>query len=92
MSKFYGIEFCTDLDSNSPEILLSVVMPMIFTYYSMANGFSWQTTIIYDIIFGISIYLGATILKNIASKFLDSEKTISELKNDNISEDKTDIK
>lgn len=72
MYMFCGIRFCTDLDS--PEVLLTFVMPLIFIYYSIINGIEEKIAISYGIIFGILIYISATVLKNIAAKCLNSEQ------------------
>lgn len=67
-----GIRFCTDL--SSPEVLLTLAMPLIIIYYSITNGIDQKTAIVNGIIFGVSVYLIATVLKNIAAQYLESEQ------------------
>ena len=72
MHKLSGFKFCTDI--NSPEVLLTLLMPLIFIYYSLIKGIESGYVIIYSLILGVSIYLAITFLKNAVAWYLDSEQ------------------
>lgn len=72
MHKLGGIKFCTDI--NSPEVLLTLLMPLVFIYYSLIKGIESGNAITYSLILGASIYLAITFLKNVVAWYLDSEQ------------------
>lgn len=72
MFVYHGIRFCTDTDS--PEVILAFFMPMLLIYYSLIIGIGFDQIIIYGVITAMIIYIGITILKNIAAKYMNSEQ------------------
>ena len=72
MFKLGGFKFCTDI--SSPEVLLTLIMPLVYIYYSLINGLESGNVIINSLIIGSSIYFGITFLKNIVSWYIDSEQ------------------
>ncbi len=70
--KAEGNRFCTAI--SSPEVLLTLSMPLILIYYSLINGIDQKTAIVAGIVFGVVIYLVVTFLNNIAARYLESER------------------
>lgn len=62
------------LDINSPEVLLTFFIPLIFIYYSLINGIESGYVIIYGLILGAGIFLTIVFLKNKVARYLDVNK------------------
>jgi hypothetical protein len=72
MFVYHGVRFCTDTDS--PEVILAFFMPMLIIYYSSIIGIGFNQMLIYAVLTASIIYLGITILKNIAARYMKSEQ------------------
>ncbi len=71
MFVFCGIRFCTDMDS--PEVVLTFIVPVILIYYSLINGIEPRYVAIYSVILGAIIYFSLTVLKNGVAWYMNTE-------------------